>query len=181
MSEQLNSGLRHISKNLSMFGFGNPESAIVQSAKELIENGIDACKEQVLLQDPDDDGKIKRVKVSLRCSSSFLILEVEDEGTGMCLNPPTFLDCFQTSKDAQEGRSIVNSTGRFGVGLTACLVYSMMSTDKPIRIVSKTMGDAFSYGANIGELKDMHANAIPRDECVIEGQSPGASFESNFE
>ena len=37
--------VRHITENFPMFGFGNAEAAILQCAKELIENSLDAVEE----------------------------------------------------------------------------------------------------------------------------------------
>ena len=37
--------VKHITDNFPMFGFGNIEAAILQSAKELLENSLDAIEE----------------------------------------------------------------------------------------------------------------------------------------
>jgi DNA topoisomerase VI subunit B len=44
MSSALRS-VRHIIDNFSLFGFGNAEAAILQCAKELVENSLDSLKE----------------------------------------------------------------------------------------------------------------------------------------
>lgn len=42
--------VRHIITNFPMFGFGNAEAAILQTAKELLENSMDALKERGLFE-----------------------------------------------------------------------------------------------------------------------------------
>ena len=119
----MNPGCRHISQNLGLFGFGSPESALLQTTKELVENGIDACKE-LLTDDQNEDNalnKKKCIKVTLKSvdqndithGQENLILEVLDEGKGMLLNPPDCLSCFHTSKQntQDEGDSNLYSTG----------------------------------------------------------------------
>ena len=137
-----NSAVKHIIDNFSLFGFGNEENAILQSVKELVENGIDACKAAHSYTDPTP----MRVAITIsapEANESYITLEVTDTGCGIS-DPGTVLKCFSTSKDSDSASSLLGTyatTGRFGVGLSTCLVYSLWNTDTPMRLITKCKED----------------------------------------
>lgn len=87
--------------------------------------------------------KIRATITQSEHNQQFIILEVEDEGIGMP-DPETLLKCFKTNKDTtsseSESTTIVGMTGRFGVGLSTCLIYSLINTNIPMRLVTKCKG-----------------------------------------
>ena len=130
----LTPAVQHIVRNFNIFGFGNEEFALLQSIKELVENSIDACKNQRIL------GRSHGIAINLRSSpssSAYIELEVSDDGCGMC-DPSSVLKCFATHKDFSDS----TTTGRFGVGLSTCLIYSLVNTGVPMRIVTKGRADS---------------------------------------
>lgn len=135
---QPNLVVKHIVDNFFMFGFGSEESALLQCVKELVENSIDASRVGQI-------GATKgRVRVCIAVSSTvdppqqLLTIEVEDEGSGM-RDPQDMLRCFTTDKttSAGGGAGAVTMTGRFGVGLSTCFLYSLERTRVPMRVMTK--------------------------------------------
>ncbi len=126
-------GVQHIANNFNIFGFGSETSAIIQTVKELFENSVDACKGNV------GDNLVGNITVmigSVPERNDILMIEVTDDGIGM-QDPKKFLSCFESSKGSDD---TLLSTGRFGVGLSTCLIYSLLNTPCLMRIVTKTRG-----------------------------------------
>jgi DNA topoisomerase VI subunit B len=66
------------------------------------------------------------------------VKELVDEGSGM-RDPQDMLRCFTTDKttSAGGGAGAVTMTGRFGVGLSTCFLYSLERTRVPMRVMTK--------------------------------------------
>ena len=126
--------VQHIANNFNIYGFGSESSAIIQTVKELLENSIDACKENTTVS---TYGNIGVAINSMSDRNDILVIEVTDDGVGMN-DPKKFLGCFESSK-ACDGETF--STGRFGVGLSTCLIYSLLNTSGLLRIVTKPSGN----------------------------------------
>ena len=130
----LNTAVKHIVDNLNIFGFGSEESALLQSVKELLENSLDACRSSMSLINP----KIKRISVSIKeVDEMTCALEVSDDGSGVS-DALSILKVFCSSKDGSNSNdSNPFATGRFGVGLSTCLVYSLDKCGTAMRMVTK--------------------------------------------
>ena len=110
------------------------------------------------------DGKIL-VKISLSNNEKHIMTEVSDNGSGM-QDPKEHLTCFATTKsESQYGSKTINvikQTGKFGVGLSACLLYSILNTLKPMRIVSKIASETNSI------IADFSFNFVKAEPEVIQ-------------
>jgi DNA topoisomerase VI subunit B len=120
--------VRHITRNFNIFGFGTEHSALLQSTKELIENSIDACR----MNTKSGASASSKISITIIDAESGVFLDVTDNGMGIA-DPTSVLRCFQTGKDGEQTRT----AGRFGVGLSTCLIYSLVNTGTPMRIVTK--------------------------------------------
>jgi len=151
---------RHIAENFEVLGFSTPELGLLQSAKELMENALDACK---MLR--NDDCK---VGIIIRESGveNMVEVEVSDNGCGM-IDPEFMLNCFVTTKrtapERQEGTSNPNDKrpgiGKFGVGLSACFLYSQTHTDIPLKLVNENI-------INLNNLKKpMTIRILSKTQC----------------
>ena len=155
---------RHILENFPLFGFGSPQLSILQSVKELIENSIDACL-------MNTEGKIL-ISFSLISEEKFIVLEVSDNGFGMT-NPKEHLTCFATTKSSgnqfgSDNISMLKQTGKFGVGLSACLLYSILNTLRPMRIVSKVSNTVSSIIADFSfNFTKAEPEVLQRNEILM--------------
>jgi DNA topoisomerase VI subunit B len=124
-----NSVLNHVTENFGMFGFGASNSAVLQTCKELIDNSVAACSYSTC-QKP-------QIIVSLnqdRQHDELLVVEIIDNGCGIA-DLDGVLSFFSSGHG---GSSVEESSqpqikGKFGVGLTTCLLYSQLETSMPIR------------------------------------------------
>jgi DNA topoisomerase VI subunit B len=99
--------------------------AFAQIIKELVDNAVDACKHsdkriRVVIErmnDTNDDGEYTEVGHVLRVT-------VSDNGVGM-ENIQDCVNAFRTSKAGnEEEENVENTAGRYGIGLTLCLLHA---------------------------------------------------------
>jgi len=177
----VHTGYRHIVDNFPLFGFGNPALACIQTAKELIENSIDACRNL---------GECSiTVTLHLDHEARMLMLEVSDSGCGMA-DTMQGLALFCTSKSPEssdtaptagstndEGTDLAQHTGKFGLGLSACLLNSLMKTQRAMRITTKTkiMPVAtitdFSFNCLTGKPAIERTSALPQSNTDTNASS----------
>lgn len=114
--------------NPALGGFGNESSglslssavkegdcdAFAQIVKELVDNAVDACTQ-------NDDSAVRRVRVDFsQVSSNVLRVTVTDNGCGM----ESIQDCVEAFRSNKRNASSGNTTGRYGIGLTLCLLHA---------------------------------------------------------
>jgi len=139
MSQQtlLSPAVKHVVENFGIFGFGSEETALLQSVKELLENSLDACRSSISLTNPTK----KNISVSIKETDSIsCAVEVSDDGCGV-FDALSILKVFCSTKDGSSADLNPSlATGRFGVGLSTCLVYSLVNCGAPMRMVTKCRG-----------------------------------------
>lgn len=180
---QPNLVVKHIVDNFNMFGFGSEESALLQCVKELVENSMDASRVR--------DGQMMmgtgRVRVRIALSSiadplqqqrqQLLTIEVEDEGSGM-RDPQDMLRCFTTDKTTSGGGGgggRVAMTGRFGVGLSTCFLYSLERTRVPMRVMTKHLEAQLAVIVDF-DLDDQMNPTVVQSGCMAVGVPSGTSI-----
>ncbi len=126
-------------KNKHILGFGNPTRALVTSVKEAVDNGLDACEEANIL--PDIYVEIKNGE------DDELTLIVEDNGPGIVKTQIKHI--FGRLLYGSRFHQICQSRGQQGIGISAVVLYSQLSTGRHAVVTSKTSEDR---PANIVEL-----------------------------
>jgi DNA topoisomerase-6 subunit B len=129
-------------KNRHLLGFDNPSKALLTTVKEGVDNALDACEEAGILPDI-------RVEISQRDETRFRIA-IQDNGPGIVRSqvPKIFGRLLYGSKFHR----LRQSRGQQGIGISAAGMYGLMTTGRPVRIVTRT-----------GKKKDAH-----RFELVID-------------
>ena len=125
---------RHLAENFEVLGFSTPELGLIQSAKELIENALDACKMQ-----RNDNLKVSII-IRESITGNFVDVEVSDNGCGM-IDPEFLLNCFVTTKrgvpitqaDSNNCNNGRMGIGKFGIGLSTCFLYSQTQSEMPFK------------------------------------------------
>lgn len=117
----LHNTIGYVVNNFELFGFGSTSEAMLQATKELVENSIDACESPC------------EIRITISSTTEYMVLDVLDNGCGMA-DPALFLRCFYTTKrtDVDIDASI-NTSGRYGMGLTTCLLYTQEMCQHPLR------------------------------------------------
>ena len=120
-------------KNKQMLGFDSGAKALVTAVKEAVDNALDATEEAGILPD---------VYVEIEEAGDYYRLTVEDNGPGITREqiPKVFGKLLYGSRfHARE-----QNRGQQGIGISAAVLYSQLTSGKPARITSKTNngGDA---------------------------------------
>lgn len=150
--------LVHILNNFSLYGFSSHEMAMFQAGKELIDNSIDSLRRV----DGNTGGQIK---VEIRSTmirdgaldwhaDRFINLVVSDTGCGMGRDPSQFLKAFVTDKSWG-----TTTSGRFGMGLSLSLIYSLHHAMCSMRIQTKTKDMTVS---SISDFALDHSTGFPK-------------------
>lgn len=115
-------------KNRHLLGFDNPRKALLTAIKEAVDNSLDACEDAGILPDI-------RVNVEDLGNDRFRI-EIEDNGPGIVRRqiPNIFGKLLYGSKF----HHLKMSRGQQGIGISAAGMYGMLTTGKPVAIISRT-------------------------------------------
>src|SRR6185369_2546603 len=115
-------------KNRHLLGFDNPAKALLTTVKEAVDNALDACEEA---------GILPSIAVELvEISENRFRVAIEDNGPGIVKEqiPKIFAKLLYGSKFHR----LKQSRGQQGIGISAAGLYAMLTTGKPIVILSKT-------------------------------------------
>ena len=114
-------------KNRHLLGFDNPRKALLTTVKEAVDNALDACEEADILPEIwvhiESTGE-NRYKAG-----------VQDNGPGILKNqiPLIFGKLLYGSKFHR----LRMSRGQQGIGISAAGMYGLLTTGKPVKIMSK--------------------------------------------
>ncbi len=119
-------------RNKQILGFDTSTRALITSVKEAVDNALDACEEAGIL--PDIFVEIKSID-----DDEYLIV-VEDNGPGIVRKqiPHVFARLLYGSRF----HSLKQSRGQQGIGISAAVLYSQLTTGKPTVVTSK-IGEGF--------------------------------------
>ena len=133
-AETLAKGQREISvseffaKNRHLLGFDNPRKALLTAVKEAVDNALDACEEAGILPDI-------HVRLLQKDESRFK-LTIRDNGPGIVRSQIESI--FGKLLYGSKFHRMKMSRGQQGIGISAAGMYGLMTTGKPVHIISKT-------------------------------------------
>jgi DNA topoisomerase VI subunit B len=147
-AQTLAAGQRDISvseffaKNRHLLGFDSPRKALLTSVKEAVDNSLDACEEAGIL--PEIWVHIEQVGEG----GTRYRMGVQDNGPGIVSKqiPLIFGKLLYGSKFHR----LRMSRGQQGIGISAAGMYGVLTTGKPVKIISKI--DA-KHAAHYSELR----------------------------
>jgi DNA topoisomerase-6 subunit B len=115
-------------KNRHLLGFDNPSKALLTAVKEGVDNALDACEEAGILPDI-------QVEISQKAETRFRIA-IQDNGPGIVRSqvPKIFGRLLYGSKFHR----LRQSRGQQGIGISAAGMYGLLTTGRPIRIITRT-------------------------------------------
>jgi DNA topoisomerase-6 subunit B len=115
-------------KNRHLLGFDNPRKALLTAVKEAVDNSLDACEEA---------GIVPELWVHLETTGvNRFKIGVQDNGPGIVKKqiPLIFGKLLYGSKFHR----LRMSRGQQGIGISAAGMYGMLTTGKPVKIISMT-------------------------------------------
>ncbi|MBR9682807.1 MAG: DNA topoisomerase VI subunit B [Candidatus Aenigmarchaeota archaeon] len=115
-------------KNRHLLGFDNPAKSLLTVIKEGVDNSLDACEEAGIL--PDITVKVKDLG-----EDRFKVI-IQDNGPGILKKqvPNIFGKLLYGSKFYK----MQQSRGQQGIGISAAVLYSQLTTGKPTLVRSRT-------------------------------------------
>jgi DNA topoisomerase-6 subunit B len=134
----------YFEKNLHQLGYSDPERALIQTLKEMIDNSLDAAEAGGIL--PELVVEIEETEKSVTLSSSMtrerkakiFTVAVEDNGIGIVPDKITF--SFGKMLYGSKLFSLRQSRGQQGIGISAAILYSQLTSLEPAEILSKVAG-----------------------------------------
>jgi DNA topoisomerase VI subunit B len=122
-------------KNRHLLGFDNPRKALLTTIKEAVDNSLDACEEAGIL--PEIWVHVEQTGTNRYKAG------VQDNGPGILKKqiPLIFGKLLYGSKFHR----LRMSRGQQGIGISAAGMYGVLTTGKPIKIISKTSKRAPSH------------------------------------
>src|SRR5215475_4206866 len=115
-------------KNRHLLGFDNPRKALLTAAKEAVDNSLDACEEA---------GIVPEIWIHMEATGpNRFKVGVQDNGPGIVKKqiPLIFGKLLYGSKFHR----LRMSRGQQGIGISAAGMYGMLTTGRPVKIISKT-------------------------------------------
>ncbi len=137
IAEELAESQRSISiaeffeKNKHMLGFDSEARALVTAVKEAVDNALDATEEAGILPD---------LYVEIQEAGDYYRLIVEDNGPGITKEqiPKIFGKLLYGSRFHVREQN----RGQQGIGISAAVLYSQLTSGKPAKITSRTQGSS---------------------------------------
>src|SRR5512137_3176167 len=147
-------------KNRQILGFDSAPRALITCVKEAVDNSLDACEDANILPD---------IFIQIKKSGDYYQVAVEDNGPGIVAEelPKVFAKLLYGSRF----HVLRQSRGQQGIGISAAVLYSQLTSGKPTRITSKIGPD---WPANYCEVTINTAKNEPEvmKSCQVEWERP---------
>ncbi len=151
-------------RNKHLLGFENDQKSLLTCVREAVDNALDACEDARIL--PTIYIELKQIDATI-----FKMI-IEDNGPGIVKRniPSIFAKLLYGSKF-----NLKQSRGQQGIGISASVLYSQLTTGKPTKIYSKTGdGKIHIYELNINTKKN-EPDII--SELTVDGEGHGTRIE----
>jgi DNA topoisomerase VI subunit B len=159
-------------KNRHLLGFDNPRKALMTTIKEAVDNALDACEEARILPDIN-------IEVIEMEENRFRVI-VEDNGPGIVKEqiPNIFAKLLYGSKFHR----LRQSRGQQGIGISAAVLYSQLTTGRATKIVSRTAPDKPAHYFELKINTQLNKPEILKDdEKEWSGKEHGTKIELDLE
>jgi DNA topoisomerase-6 subunit B len=113
-------------KNRHLLGFDNPRKALLTAVKEAVDNSLDACEE---------GGIVPEIWVHMEpAGANRFKVGVQDNGPGIVKKQVPLI--FGKLLYGSKFHRLRMSRGQQGIGISAAGMYGMLTTGKPVKIIS---------------------------------------------
>jgi DNA topoisomerase-6 subunit B len=113
-------------KNRHLLGFDNPRKALLTAVKEAVDNSLDACEEA---------GIVPEIWVHIEpTTANRFKVGVQDNGPGIVKKQVPLI--FGKLLYGSKFHRLRMSRGQQGIGISAAGMYGMLTTGKPVKIIS---------------------------------------------
>ncbi len=158
-------------QNKQMLGFGSKTRALVTAAKEGVDNSLDASEEANILPD---------ISVTINENEQYYTLIIEDNGPG--LPRSNIPNVFGKLLYGSRFHSRSQTRGQQGIGISAAVLYSQLTSGNPARVTSKTQEDDKAHYVEIGIDTDTNEPKIHSEkEIDWQDKEHGIKIEMDME
>lgn len=157
-------------QNKQMLGFGSKTRAIVTAVKEGVDNSLDAAEEAEILPD---------IYIEINKKEQYYTVIIEDNGPGIPKDsiPSVFGKLLYGSRFHKR----VQTRGQQGIGISAAVLYSQLTSGNPARITSKTEENEKADYVEMGIDTDNNNPIIKTEKKVDVDKSHGIRIELDME
>ncbi|HJQ98053.1 MAG TPA: DNA topoisomerase VI subunit B [Candidatus Polarisedimenticolaceae bacterium] len=140
-------------KNRHLLGFDNPQKALLTAIKEAVDNSLDACEEAGILPE--------LIVEIVETGPERYRISVEDNGPGIVRAqiPKIFGKLLYGSKFHR----LKQQRGQQGIGISAAGMYGVLTTGKPVAVLSTTGARKPAHHFEIAIDTQKNAPVIHRD------------------
>jgi len=140
-------------KNRHLLGFDNPQKALLTAIKEAVDNSLDACEEAGILPE--------LIVEIVETGPERYKISVEDNGPGIVRAqiPKIFGKLLYGSKFHR----LKQQRGQQGIGISAAGMYGVLTTGKPVTVLSTTGARKPAHHFEIAIDTQKNAPVIHRD------------------
>ncbi len=142
-------------QNKQMLGFGSKTRALVTAVKEGVDNSLDASEEANILPD---------IRIDITEHEQYYTLVIEDNGPG--LPRSNIPNVFGKLLYGSRFHSRSQTRGQQGIGISAAVLYSQLTSGNPARVTSKTQEDEKAHFVEVGIDTDTNEPKIHSEEEV---------------
>jgi len=136
---------QYFERNLHQLGFSDPEHSLLQTLKEMIDNSLDATELGDILPDLTLEVEETGDEITLPSQTgrgrkaSIYRVRLEDNGVGIV--PDKVSDSIGKLLFGSKLTVLKQSRGQQGIGISAVVLYSQLTTLRPTTVVSKIAGN----------------------------------------
>jgi DNA topoisomerase-6 subunit B len=156
-------------KNKHMLGFDSGARGLVTAVKEAVDNALDAAEEA---------GHLPDIYIEIEEVGDYYRLVVEDNGPGITSEelPKVFGKLLYGSRFHKREQA----RGQQGIGISAAVLYSQLTSGKPAKITSRTQGGEAKYFELIIDT-DTNEPEVSVDETTTWDRTHGTRIELEME
>jgi len=157
-------------KNRHMLGFDSGARGLVTAVKEGVDNALDACEEADILPD---------IYVEIQENRDYYKLIIEDNGPGITKDqlPKIFGKLLYGSRFHRR----VQARGQQGIGISAAVLYSQLTSGKPAKVTSRTQGSERAEYFEVIVDTDENEPEISAEETRVWERPHGTRIELEME
>lgn len=131
-------------KNRHLLGYENPAKSLLTVVKEALDNGLDACEEASII--PNIHVSVKQIGIDR------FDVAVEDNGPGVVEAKVPF--AFGKFLFGSKFHRLRQSRGIQGIGIHGAILYSQLTTGKPVKVVTSVGKEINEYEMMIDVIKN---------------------------
>lgn len=136
----------YFERNLHQLGYSDPERALIQTLKEMIDNSLDATEAggvlpEILVSIEETD-KVITLSSSMGKDRKAKVFRVAVEDNGIGIMPDRIAPSFGKILYGSKLFSLRQSRGQQGIGISAAILYSQLTSLEPAEILSRVAGSS---------------------------------------